>query len=86
MTGESAEEENAFQVCALNGAQLRARALAQHRIDDLAEVPGALLAAPELGCFEPDEMFKSTRQVMANARAIRSAVLDERAPLEDALP
>ena len=60
--------------------QLRARALAQHRIDDLVEVLGELLAVPELRCFEPDEMFDSTREVMAKARVIRSAVLDELAP------
>jgi len=64
----------------LNGAQLRARALAQRCIDDLIEVLGELLAVPELRCFEPDEMFDSTRQVMAKARVIRSAVLDELAP------
>jgi hypothetical protein len=60
--------------------QLRARALAQHHIDDLVEVLGELLAVPELRCFEPDEMFDSTREVMAKARVIRSAVLDELAP------
>jgi hypothetical protein len=43
-----------------------------------------LLAVPELKCFEPDEMFDSTREVMAKARVIRSAVLDELAPLEGA--
>jgi len=40
----------------LNDAQLRARALAQHHINDLTEVLGELLAVPELRCFEPDEM------------------------------
>jgi hypothetical protein len=64
--------------------QLRARALEQHRIDDLVEVLGELLAVPELRCFEPDEMFDSTREVMAKARVIRSAVLDELEPLEGA--
>ncbi len=64
--------------------QLRARALTQHHIDDLVEVLGELLAVPELRCFEPDEMFDSTREVMAKARVIRSGVLDELAPLEGA--
>jgi len=55
-------------------------ALAQHHIDDLVEVLGELLTVPELRCFEPDEMFDSTREVLAKARVIRSAVLDELAP------
>ena len=58
--------------------------LAPHHIDDLVEVLGELLAVPELRCFEPDEMFDSTREVIAKARVIRSAVLDELAPPEDA--
>lgn len=59
--------------------------LAQHHIDDLVEVLDELLAVPELRGFEPDEMFDSTREVMAKARVVRSAVRDELAPLEDAL-
>ena len=58
--------------------------LAQHHIDDLVEVLDELLAVPELMCFPLDEMFDSTREVMAKARVIRSAVLDELAPLEGA--
>ncbi len=54
--------------------------LAQTHIDDLVEVLDELLAVPELRCFEPDEMFDSTREVMAKARVIRSAVRDELAP------
>jgi len=59
--------------------------LAQHHIDDLVEVLDELLDVPELRCFEPDEMFDSTREVLAKARVVRSAVLDELAPPEDAL-
>ena len=63
--------------------QLQPRAkktLAERHIDDLIEVLGELLAVPELKCFAPDEMFDSTREVMAKARVIRSAVLDELTP------
>jgi len=60
------------------------RALPQHHIDDLVGVLGELLAVPELRCFEPDDMFDSTREVMAKARVIRSAVLDELSPPGDA--
>lgn len=51
--------------------------LAQHHIDDLVEVLDELLAVPELRCFEPEEMFDSTREVLAKARVIRSAVRDD---------
>ena len=61
------------------------RTLPQHHIDDLVEVLGELLSVPELRCFDPDEMFDATREVIAKARVIRSAVLDELAPLEGAL-
>ena len=53
------------------------RTLADRHIDDLMEVLEELLAVPELKCFEPDEMFDSTRETMAKARVIRSAILDE---------
>lgn len=56
--------------------------LAQHHIDDLVEVLEELLAVPELMLFPPDEMFNSTLEVIAKARVVRSAVLDELAPLE----
>jgi hypothetical protein len=56
------------------------RKLPQHHIDDLVEVLGELLAVPELRCFDPDELFDRTREVMAKARVVRSAVLDELAP------
>ena len=51
--------------------------LAQHHIYDLVEVLDELLAVPELRCFEPEEMFDSTREVLAKARVIRSAVRDD---------
>ncbi|HEV2349292.1 MAG TPA: hypothetical protein VG028_05530 [Terriglobia bacterium] len=53
------------------------RTLAERHIDDLIEVLGELLTVPELFCFEPDEMFDHTLEVMAKARVIRAAVLDE---------
>ena len=67
--------------------QLQPRAkktLAERHIDDLIEVLGELLAVPELRCFPPEEMFDSTRETMAKARVIRSAVLDELTPMEGA--
>jgi hypothetical protein len=56
------------------------KTLTERHLDDLTEVLGELLAVPELRCFPPEEMFDSTREVMAKARVIRSAVLDELAP------
>jgi len=56
------------------------RTLAERHINELTEVLGELLAVPALRCFPPEEMFDSTREVMAKARVIRSAVLDDRAP------
>ncbi len=56
------------------------KTLSEYHIDDLIEVLGELLAVPELRCFPSDEMFDSTRETMAKARVIRSAVLDELAP------
>jgi hypothetical protein len=67
--------------------QLQPRAkktLAERHIDDLIEVLGELLTVPELRCFAPEEMFDSTCEVLAKARVIRSAVLDELAPMEGA--
>jgi hypothetical protein len=58
------------------------RTLAERHIDDLIEVLGELLAVPELQGFAPEEIFDSTREVIAKACVIRSAVLDERAPPE----
>jgi len=46
--GNRQKKKTRSNVRALNDAQLRARALAQHRIDDLVEVLGELLAVPEL--------------------------------------
>jgi len=60
------------------------KTLAERHIDDLIEVLGELLTVPELRCFPSDEMFDSTRETMAKARVIRSAVLDELAPMEGA--
>jgi hypothetical protein len=49
----------------------------QRHFNDLLEVVNELLTVPELTCFEPDEMFDYTLEVMAKARVIRAAVLDE---------
>jgi hypothetical protein len=49
----------------------------QRHVNDLLEVLNELLAVPELMCFEPDEIFGHTLEVMAKARTIRAAVLDE---------
>jgi hypothetical protein len=56
------------------------KTLAQRHINDLIEVLDELLAVPELRCFPPEEMFDSTCEVMAKARVIRNAILDELAP------
>ena len=56
------------------------RTLAERHRDDLLEVLDELLAVPELRSIEPDEGFDATRAVMAKARVIRNAVLDELAP------
>ena len=61
------------------------KTLSEYHINDLINVLSELLAVPELRCFSPDEMFDSTRETMAKARVIRSAVLDELAPMEGAL-
>lgn len=53
------------------------RTLADQHIDDLMEVLEELLAVPELMWAEPGEVFDSTREVMAKARVIRSAIRDE---------
>ena len=60
------------------------KTLSEYHIDDLIEVLEELLAVPELRCFPSDEMFDSTRETMAKARVVRSAVLDELAPAGDA--
>ena len=52
------------------------RTLADQHIDDLMEVLEELLAVPELAP-QPDEVFDYTREIMAKARTIRSAILDE---------
>ena len=49
----------------------------QRHVNDLLEVLGELLTVPELMPFEPDEIFDHTLEVMAKARTIRAAVLDE---------
>lgn len=49
----------------------------ERHVNDLLEVLNELLAVPELACFEPNEMFDHTLEVMAKARTIRTAVLDE---------
>jgi len=55
--------------------------LTERHVNDLLEVLNELLTVPELLCFEPDEMFDYTLEVMAKARVIRAAVLDEMADL-----
>ena len=53
-----------------------------HRhVDDLLEVIEELLAVPELLYHEPDGMFNDTLEVMAKARVIRAAVIDELAEM-----
>lgn len=52
------------------------RTLADQHIDDLMEVLEELLGVPELAC-QPDEVFDYTREIMAKARTVRSAILDE---------
>lgn len=63
--------------------QRTVRTLADQHIDDLMEVLEELLAVPELTC-EPDQVFDYTREIMAKARVIRCAVLDELAPPQHA--
>lgn len=55
--------------------------LTERHVNDLLEVVNELLTVPELICFEPDEMFDYTLEIMAKARVIRAAVLDEMAEL-----
>jgi hypothetical protein len=57
----------------------------ERHVNDLLEVLNELLTVPELLCFEPDEMFDHTLEVMAKARVIRAAVLDEMAEMGGAL-
>ena len=59
---------------------IRRHSLTERHVNDLLEVVEELLDVPELRCVEPDEMFDSTRETLAKARVIRSAVLDELAP------
>ena len=49
----------------------------ERHVNDLLEVLEELLTVPELLCSEPDETFGHTLEVMAKARTIRAAVLDE---------
>jgi hypothetical protein len=62
------------------------RSLADRHIDDLIEVLSELLAVPELQGFAPEEIFDSTREVIAKACVIRSAVLDELSPPPEDAP
>jgi hypothetical protein len=59
--------------------------LTERHVNDLLEVLEELLGVPELLCFEPDEMFDYTLEIMAKARVIRAAVLDEMAEMGGAL-
>ena len=54
----------------------------ERHVSDLLEVLNELLTVPELLCSEPDEMFDHTLEVMAKARVVRAAVLDEMAGME----
>jgi hypothetical protein len=56
----------------------------ERHVNDLLQVLNELLGVPELICFEHDEPFGYTLEVMAKARVIRAAVLDELAELGDA--
>jgi len=58
---------------------IRHPSLSERHVNDLLEVLEELLEVPELRCFEPNDMFDSTRETLAKARVVRSAVLDERA-------
>jgi hypothetical protein len=53
-------------------------------INDLLEVLQELLGVPELLGFEPDEISDYTLEIMAKARVIRAAVIDEFADLDGA--
>lgn len=59
---------------------IRHPSLSERHVNELLDVLEELLDVPELRCVEPDEMFDSTRETLAKARVIRSAVLDELAP------
>ena len=59
----------------------KGHSLTERHVNDLLEVLNELLTVPELLCFEPDEMFDHTLEVMAKARVIRAAVLDEMAEM-----
>lgn len=56
----------------------------ERHVNDLVEVLQELLGVPELLGFEPDEISDYTLEVMAKARVIRAAVLDEFAGLDGA--
>lgn len=64
-----------------NLANSKGRRITERHATDLLEVLNELLTVPELICFEPDEMFDYTLEIMAKARVIRAAVLDELAEL-----
>lgn len=55
------------------------KTLTDQHIDDLMGVLEELLGVPELAC-QPDEVFNYTREIMAKARTIRAAILDELRP------
>ncbi len=55
--------------------------LTERHINDLLEVLNELLTVPELVCFRPDETFDHTLEVMAKARVVRAAVIDEMAEM-----
>jgi hypothetical protein len=63
----------------------RGRTLDQYRIDELVETLSELLDVRELRCVGTDELFPETREALSRARIVRSAVLDELAPLEEVL-
>lgn len=58
--------------------------LTERHINDLMEVLQELLGVPELLGFEPDEISGYTLEIMAKARIIRAADIDEFADLDAA--
>ncbi len=55
----------------------RHNSITERHVNDLLKVLSELLTVPELLGFDPDERFSYTLEVMAKARVVRDAVLDE---------
>lgn len=60
----------------------RPTANAERHVNDLLNVLHELLNVPELLGFEPEGLFDHTLEVMAKARVIRAAIIDERTERE----